>query len=79
MDQAKLIETLRIPELKRGTLAVELTPKALQEWREGLPLANLQETTRQVFTLLPQAKTLQDIEALLPWNIALPATPSVAA
>jgi transposase len=34
---------------------------------------------RQVFTLLPQAKTLEDIEALLPWNIALPATQSVAA
>ena len=32
----------------------------------------------RVFTLLPQAKTLEDIEALLPWNIALPATPSVA-
>jgi len=28
---------------------------------------------RQVFTLLPQANTLEDIEALLPWNIALPA------
>jgi hypothetical protein len=59
MDQAKLIETLRIPELKRGTLAVELTTKALQEWREGLPLANLQETTRQVFTLLREANRLQ--------------------
>ncbi len=59
MDQAKLIDTLRIPELKRGTLAVELTPKALQEWREGLPLANLQETTRQVFTLLRDANRLQ--------------------
>lgn len=34
---------------------------------------------RQVFTLLPQATTLEDIEALLPWNIALPATQSVAA
>ena len=59
MDHAKLIETLRIPELKRGTLAVELTPKALQEWRDGLPLANLQETTRQVFTLLRDANRLQ--------------------
>jgi transposase len=34
---------------------------------------------RQVFTLLPQANTLEDIEALLPWNVALPATQSVAA
>ena len=34
---------------------------------------------RQVFTLLPQATALEDIEALLPWNIALPATRSVAA
>jgi hypothetical protein len=59
MDQAKLIETLRIPELKRGELPVELTPKALQEWREGLPLANLQETTRQVFTLLRDANRQQ--------------------
>ena len=59
MDHAKLIETLRIPELKRGTLAVELTPKALQEWRDGLPLANLQETTRQVFTMLRDANRLQ--------------------
>lgn len=30
------------------------------------------------FTLLPQATTLEDIEALLPWNVVLPATQSVA-
>ncbi|MFQ3220049.1 MAG: transposase [Paraglaciecola sp.] len=24
---------------------------------------------KTVFTLLPQAKTLEDVEALLPWNI----------
>jgi transposase len=34
---------------------------------------------KHVFTLLPQANTLEDIEALLPWNVALPATQSVAA
>ena len=34
---------------------------------------------RRVFTELPQAKTLEDIEALLPWNIAPTATHSVAA
>ena len=34
---------------------------------------------RRVFTDLPQAKTLEDIEALLPWNIAPTATHSVAA
>ena len=33
----------------------------------------------RVFTELPKAKTLIDIEALLPWNIARPATHSVAA
>lgn len=32
-----------------------------------------------VFTELPKAKTLADVEALLPWNIAKPATQSVAA
>jgi len=59
MDQAKLTETIRIPEQKRGTLPLDLNPKALQAWREGLPLANLQETTRQVFTLLKDANRLQ--------------------
>ena len=39
------------------------------------PLAYL----RHIFTMLPQAKTLEDIEALLPWNAARPATQSVAA
>lgn len=34
---------------------------------------------RRVFTDLPQAKILEDFEALLPWNIAPPATRSVAA
>ena len=34
---------------------------------------------RRVFTDLPQAQTLEDIEALLPWNIAPTATRSVAA
>ena len=34
---------------------------------------------RRVFTDLPQATTLEDIEALLPWNIAPTATRSVAA
>jgi len=32
-----------------------------------------------VFTELPKAKTAEDIEALLPWNVTLPATHSVAA
>jgi len=59
MDQAKLTETIRIPEQKRGTLSLDLNPKALQAWREGLPLANLQETTRQVFTLLKDSNRLQ--------------------
>jgi len=34
---------------------------------------------RHIFTMLPQAKTLEDVEALLPWNVARPATQSVAA
>lgn len=34
---------------------------------------------RLIFEKLPQAVTLADIEALLPWNVALPATQSVAA
>lgn len=34
---------------------------------------------RRVFTDLPKATTLAEIEALLPWNIARPATRSVAA
>jgi transposase len=34
---------------------------------------------KRVFTMLPQARTLEDIEALLPWNVARPATHSVAA
>ncbi|MDX1592826.1 MAG: hypothetical protein R3298_01165 [Gammaproteobacteria bacterium] len=59
MDHAKLIESLRVPELKSGTLPVELSPKALQQWRESLPLANLQETTRQVFTMLRDANRLK--------------------
>lgn len=59
MDHAKLIETLRVPEQSRGTLPLELSPRALQAWREALPLANLQETTRQVFTLLRDANRLQ--------------------
>ena len=32
-----------------------------------------------VFTELPKAVTLADVEALLPWHVARPATPSVAA
>ena len=32
-----------------------------------------------VFTELPKAKTLAEIEALLPWNFARPATLSIAA
>ena len=34
---------------------------------------------RRVFTDLPKATTLVEIEALLPWNVARPATQSVAA
>ena len=34
---------------------------------------------RRVFTDLPAATTLAEIEALLPWAIAHPATQSVAA
>jgi hypothetical protein len=34
---------------------------------------------RRVFTDLPRARTLDEIEALLPWNLARTATPSVAA
>ena len=34
---------------------------------------------RRVFTDLPKAKTLAEVEALLPWNVARPATQSVAA
>jgi transposase len=34
---------------------------------------------RRVFTGLPKATTLAEIEALLPWNVAPPATLSVAA
>ena len=32
-----------------------------------------------VFTELPKAKTLAEVEALLPWNFARPATLSIAA
>ena len=34
---------------------------------------------KRVFTELPRAKTMADIEALLPWNVATEATRSVAA
>jgi len=34
---------------------------------------------RRVFTDLPKATTLAQVEALLPWNVARPATQSVAA
>ncbi len=34
---------------------------------------------KHIFTKLPQAKTLEDIEALLPLSVAKPATQSVAA
>ena len=34
---------------------------------------------RRVFTDLPKATTLAEIEALLPWNVGRPATLSVAA
>jgi transposase len=34
---------------------------------------------KHIFTMLPQATTLEDIEALLPWQLARPATQSVAA
>ena len=32
-----------------------------------------------ILTELPKAVTAEDIEALLPWNVTLPATQSVAA
>lgn len=34
---------------------------------------------KHIFTMLPQTTTLEDIEALLPWQLARPATQSVAA
>jgi transposase len=34
---------------------------------------------KRVFTLLPRATTLADVEALLPWNVTRTATQSVAA
>ena len=34
---------------------------------------------KRVFAELPAAITLADVEALLPWNVRPPATPSVAA
>ena len=34
---------------------------------------------RRVFTDLPKATTLAEVDALLPWNVARPATLSVAA
>lgn len=40
---------------------------------------NVYDYLKRVFTLLPQATTLPDVEALLPWNVARPATQSVAA
>jgi len=40
---------------------------------------NVYDYLKRVFTLLPQATTLADVEALLPWNVARPATQSVAA
>jgi hypothetical protein len=59
MDHTKLIETMKVPEQKSGSLPIELNPKALQEWRESLPLANLQTTTRDVFELLRDANRLK--------------------
>jgi transposase len=40
---------------------------------------NVYDYLKRVFALLPQAKTLAEVEALLPWNVARPATRSVAA
>lgn len=40
---------------------------------------NVYDYLKHVFTMLPQATTLADVEALLPWNVARPATQSVAA
>jgi transposase len=39
---------------------------------------NVYDYLKRVFTLLPQATTLADVEALLPWNVAQPATQRVA-
>ncbi len=40
---------------------------------------NVYDYLKLVFTLLPQATTLADVEELLPWMVARPATQSVAA
>ena len=56
---ARLIEKIRIPEQKAGRLPLDLNPKALQEWREALPLANLQATVREVFGLLRDSNRLE--------------------
>ena len=39
---------------------------------------NVYDYLKRVITLLPQATTLADVDALLPWNVARPATQSVA-
>ena len=59
MDKKKLADALHVPEQESGPLPFDLNLKALQSWREGLPLANLQETTRRVYTLLREVNRLK--------------------
>jgi len=62
MDKKKLAEALIVPEQESGPLPFDLNIKALQAWRDGLPLANLQETTRRVYTLLREVNRLKASE-----------------
>ena len=75
--------------------SLKLAMNAPQQVQQALPLIlgpavslvesakanglNVYDYLKHVFTLLPQATTLADVEALLPWNVARPATQSVAA
>ncbi|HEY5789388.1 MAG TPA: PilZ domain-containing protein [Gammaproteobacteria bacterium] len=62
MDRAKLAEIIQVPEQSPGPLPMDLNPKALQVWRDTLPLANLKETSRRVYTLLREINRLEASE-----------------
>lgn len=58
MARSVLADTLRLPSQEAGKPSVDLNLKALTDWRESLPLANLQESTRRVFMLLRETNRL---------------------
>jgi len=58
MARIVLPDTLELPVQGGDSPSIELTAKALTEWREALPLANLQEATRRIFMLLRETNHL---------------------